>query len=173
VTCSLEELRDRALILFLLSTDCRISEALRLDVEDWNPRHMRVIGKGDRERTVTVTDRARQAVEEYLAARDDPSPRPLHQLHPKDRGKRENRLTADGPATCAVSSPAGWGIPAFRPHQLRHTLGTLLQVSGVAAAASFSRSGERTLPTARRSTTAPGCRRWDRASRGFVAAVSR
>ena len=96
MTCSLEELRDRALILFLLSTDCRISEALRLDVEDWNPRHMRVIGKGDRERTVTVTDRARQAVEEYLAARDDPSPRPLHQLHPKDRGKRENRLTADG-----------------------------------------------------------------------------
>jgi integrase/recombinase XerD len=53
-----EELRDRALVLFLLSTGARISEALRLDRDDWNPRRQTVVGKGDRERVVTVTERA-------------------------------------------------------------------------------------------------------------------
>jgi integrase/recombinase XerD len=124
---TLEELRDRALILFLLSTGCRISEALRLDAEDWNPRRMRVIGKGDRERTVTVTDKAREAVEAYLAACDDPSPALFISFHPKDRGRRENRLTADGARHVCREVARRLGIPAFRPHQLRHTLGTLLQ----------------------------------------------
>jgi integrase/recombinase XerD len=124
---TLEDLRDRALILFLLSTGCRISEALRLDVGDWDPRRMTVIGKGDRERTVTVTGRARQAVDEYLAARDDPSPALFIGFHPAARGTRENRLTADGARHVCREVARRLGIPAFRPHQLRHTLGTLLQ----------------------------------------------
>jgi site-specific recombinase XerD len=124
---TLEELRDRALVLFLLSTGCRISEALRLDVEDWDPRRMRVIGKGDRERTVTLINRARQAVEGYLAARDDPSPALFIGFQPATRGARENRLTADGARHVCREVARRLGIPAFRPHQLRHTLGTMLQ----------------------------------------------
>jgi site-specific recombinase XerD len=66
--------RDRALILLLLSTGARISEVLRLNRNDWKPERMWVLGKGDRERIVQVTDKARIAVEEYLHSRDDPSP---------------------------------------------------------------------------------------------------
>jgi len=71
---TLQQMRDRAVILFLLSTGARIDEVLRLDRTDWQPARMTVIGKGDRERTVTVTEKARQAVEDYLEARTDPSP---------------------------------------------------------------------------------------------------
>jgi integrase/recombinase XerD len=71
---TLPELRDRALILLLLSTGARISEILRLDRSDWKPDRMWVLGKGDRERVVQVTDKARLAVQEYLTARVDHSP---------------------------------------------------------------------------------------------------
>jgi integrase len=124
---TLEERRDRALILFLLSTGARISEVLRLDVEDWHPHRMTVIGNGDRERTVTVTAKARQAVEEYLAARDDPSPALFVSFQPKVRGTRKSRLTADGARHVCRQLAAWMGIPPFRPHQLRHTLGTWMQ----------------------------------------------
>jgi site-specific recombinase XerC len=112
---TLEELRDRALILFLLSTGCRISEALRLDVEDWDPRRIGVIDKGDRERTVTVTEKARQAVEEYLAARDDPSPALFIGFQPATRGTRETRSRRTGRATCAARSPGCWASRRFGP----------------------------------------------------------
>jgi integrase len=41
-------------------------------------------------------------------------------------------------------------LPPIRLHDLRHGAATLAQVSGVATAASFSRSGERTLPAVQR-----------------------
>jgi integrase/recombinase XerD len=71
---TLPEMRDRALILLLLSTRARISEILRLDRSDWKPDRLWVLGKGDRERVVQVTDKARLAVQEYLTARVDHSP---------------------------------------------------------------------------------------------------
>src|SRR5205085_6511835 len=58
--------RDRALILLLLSTGARISEILRLDRAQWKPQRLWVVGKGDRERLVQITDKARAAVEDYL-----------------------------------------------------------------------------------------------------------
>jgi integrase/recombinase XerD len=122
-----EELRDRALVLFLLSTGARISEVLRLDRDDWNPRRQTVVGKGDRERVVTVTERARRAVEAYLADRDDPSPALFVSYQAATRGRRENRLTAAGARHVCRELALRPGIPAFRPHQLRHTLGTMLQ----------------------------------------------
>ena len=56
-------LRDRALVAFLLSTGCRISEALALDRLDWNTLSVIVRGKGDVERSVVITDRARTEVD--------------------------------------------------------------------------------------------------------------
>ncbi|MGZ4620347.1 MAG: hypothetical protein ACXV3F_16985 [Frankiaceae bacterium] len=68
------DLRDRAFVAFLLSSGCRISEALQLDRADWN--RDRVVGHG------TATSNApsssprppRTAVDRYLAARTDPGP---------------------------------------------------------------------------------------------------
>jgi integrase/recombinase XerC len=68
---TLAQKRDRAFIVFPLSTGARISEALRLDRHDWTSGRMHLVGKGNRERVVFVTDKAAQAVEDYLAARTD------------------------------------------------------------------------------------------------------
>ena len=58
---TLAEQRDRALLTFLLSTGCRIAEALALDRADLRRDRVTVRGKGDRERMVLLTDRARTA----------------------------------------------------------------------------------------------------------------
>ena len=77
---------------------------------------------------VTVTEKAREAVEAYLARRRDPSPAAVfvsYQL--ATRGRRENRLTVAGARHGCRELALRLAIPPFRPHQLRHTLRTLLQ----------------------------------------------
>lgn len=124
---TLRDKRDRAFILFLLSTGARIAEALRLDRGDWKPAGMTVIGKGDRERPVSITEKAKEAMEQYLAARQDPSPALFIGFQPARKDSRENRLTVQGAHHICHTLAARLGIPRFHPHQLRHTLGTFLQ----------------------------------------------
>jgi len=124
---TLPQKRDRAFILFLLSTGARIAEALRLDRGDWQPDRMRVIGKGDRERTVLITEKARQAMEQYLGARTDPSPALFIGFQPARKNSVDNRLTVQGANHICRQLARRLGIATFHPHRLRHTLGTLLQ----------------------------------------------
>jgi site-specific recombinase XerD len=126
---TLPEKRDRALMLLLLSTGARISEILRLNRSDWKPERMWVVGKGDRERVVQVTDKARAAVEEYLDAREDHSPALFIGFQPATKKAGSNRLTIAGAQYVCRQLAHYLGIPSFHPHQLRHTLGTLLQES--------------------------------------------
>lgn len=124
---TLPQKRDRAFIYFLLSTGARISEALQLDRSDWTPDRMRVIGKGNRERIVSITTKARTAVDDYLAVRHDHSPALFISFQPATKNAPHNRLTVQGAHHICHQLAAGLGIPRFHPHQLRHTLGTLLQ----------------------------------------------
>jgi site-specific recombinase XerD len=88
---------------------------------------MKVIGKGDSERTVFVTEKARQAMEDYIEARTDPSPALFIGFQPARKDTPHNRLTVQGAHHICHQLAARLGVPEFHPHQLRHTLGTLLQ----------------------------------------------
>ncbi len=69
---SLSGLRDRALILFLDGSGCRISEALELEPRDlyWNARTANVrCGKGGKQRIVPVSRRALDAVSDWIRLR--------------------------------------------------------------------------------------------------------
>ena len=128
---TLAEQRDRALMLLLLSTGARISEMLRLNCGDWGLERLTVIGKGDKERVVNVTARARNAVDDYLAARTDPSRALFIGFQPAAKANaqtmRANRLTPRGARYICTQVARNLGIPDFHPHRLRHTLGTLVQ----------------------------------------------
>src|SRR3989338_1560215 len=68
-------LRQRALIEFLLGTAMRISESLRFDRNlDWEEGSAMIIGKGDKQRKIFITERARYWLKEYLSARSDSNP---------------------------------------------------------------------------------------------------
>ena len=63
--------RDRALVEFLVSSGCRIGEVVRILVDDINfkERSLIVCGKGNKERTVFFSVKAKMLMEAYLAHR--------------------------------------------------------------------------------------------------------
>lgn len=63
------ELRDRAILEFLYATGVRVAELAALRVgEVHDQEFVRVVGKGNRQRTVPLGKPARDAVERYLAS---------------------------------------------------------------------------------------------------------
>ena len=67
------DIRDRALIEMLASTGCRVSElsSIRLNDIDFIRKKVRIIGKGDKERTVFISDQAMIYLNRYLETRQD------------------------------------------------------------------------------------------------------
>jgi site-specific recombinase XerD len=128
------EKRDRALVHFLVSTGCRISEALALDRTDF-PRsgHWLVVtGKGAKQRSVYLTADARAAMENYLDARDDACMAMFINFDRSAGDDRERRLTSAGARYIVRQIRKEVGAWSFKsPHVARHTAATtLLEVTG-------------------------------------------
>jgi site-specific recombinase XerD len=131
---SLHEKRDRAMVQFLVSTGCRISEALALDRTDFPRSGNRLIvtGKGSKQRAVYLTDDARAAVEEYLSAREDASMALFVNFDRSVEDDRGRRLTSAGARYIVKQIRQQVGAWSFKsPHVARHTAATtLLEVTG-------------------------------------------
>ncbi len=125
--------RDRAIVLAMLLGGLRVGEArgLRLADVDQGRRTVRVVGKGDRERTVPVD----QAFFTELAAY-------LHRERPAGLSTPECFVVLCGPTAGEAMTEAGLrsifryhrqtsGATRVRPHRLRHTYGTELAAAGI------------------------------------------
>jgi site-specific recombinase XerD len=133
-TTTLADKRDRALVQFLISTGCRISEALALDRTDF-PRsgnRLVVTGKGSKQRSVYLTTDARSAVEEYLAVREDASMALFVNYDRSVADDSGRRLTTAGARYIVRQIRQKLGAWSFKsPHVARHTAATtLLEVTG-------------------------------------------
>jgi site-specific recombinase XerD len=128
------EKRDRALVHFLLSTGCRISEALQLERNDVPRQGDRVIvtGKGAKQRAVYLTTDAKAAVDDYLQARTDTCLALFVNYDRSMADDRERRLTPAGARHIVNRLRKELGAWSFRsPHVARHTTATsLLEVTG-------------------------------------------
>ena len=133
-TQSVLEKRDRALVHFLISTGCRISEALALDRQDVPRQGSRLIvtGKGSKQRAVYLTEDAKAAVEDYLAAREDTDLALFVNYDRKLPAGADRRLTPAGARHVVKKLRRELGAWSFKsPHVARHTAATnLLEVTG-------------------------------------------
>jgi integrase/recombinase XerD len=129
--------RDRALLELLYAAGLRISEAIRLDLEDvsLDGAFVRVIGKGDRERQVPIGEVAIEAIAAWLAdgrsvivERHHVAPVRGGPLFVGDRGGRLARQQAWG-AVKRAAAAAGLGS-RVSPHTLRHSFATHLLEGG-------------------------------------------
>lgn len=131
---TLLEKRDRALVQFLVSTGCRISEALALDRTDFprSANRLVVTGKGSKQRSVYLTADARAAMEDYLAARDDACLAMFINFDRSAGDDSQRRLTAAGARYIVKQIRKVVGAWSFKsPHVARHTAATtLLEVTG-------------------------------------------
>jgi site-specific recombinase XerD len=133
-TETVSQKRDRALVQFLVSTGCRISEALALDRTDFprSSNRLVVTGKGSKQRAVYLTADARSAVADYLAVREDACMALFVNFDRSETDDRHRRLTSAGARHIVTRLRSELGAWSFKsPHVARHTAATtLLEVTG-------------------------------------------
>ena len=113
--------RDKAIISFLLSTGCRISEVcgLNRDSIDFVARECTVLGKGNKERTVFLDEVTSMLVQRYLSERNDSSDALF-------AGKGSERMTPGGIRARLKTISDNAGVTNVHPHRFRRTLATNL-----------------------------------------------
>lgn len=113
--------RDLAIIAFLLSTGCRISEVCALNVLDidFRSRSVKVLGKGNKERVVYLDDVCVMYLERYFKERTDDKEALF-------LGKGTERLTPHGVRAMLKRIEARSGVENVHPHRFRRTLATNL-----------------------------------------------
>ena len=132
-----DALLDRALLELLYAAGLRVSEALRLDLEDisLDGAFVRVIGKGDRERLVPVGEVALDAIRAWLRG---PRQAIVAEHHvqpirggPLFVGRTGRRLARQQAWTIVKRAAAGAGLAGrVSPHTLRHSFATHLLEGG-------------------------------------------
>ncbi len=116
--------RDAAILALLYATGLRRSEVAGLDVGhlDTSTGAIRVLGKGNKERTVYITNGAADALRGWLAVRGT-APGPL--LYPftaQGRAREGERMTDAGIAFVLARAAKRAGISEVSPHDLRRTM---------------------------------------------------
>lgn len=118
---SCKTLRDRAIVSFLLSTGCRISEMTQLNRDDVDlvALECTVLGKGNKERAVFLDPVTGMLIRDYLTQRKDDSPALFI-------SKRMQRLSAQGVRAMMVKLAKVSNVDHVHPHKFRRTLATSL-----------------------------------------------
>ena len=115
-----ESQRDKAMVSFLLSTGCRISEVCALDrTISYQSGEITVLGKGAKERKVYVDDVTIMLLDRYLGERKDQSPALFV-------GKGTERITPNGVRRALKRLSIKAGVENVHPHRFRRTLATNL-----------------------------------------------
>jgi integrase/recombinase XerD len=125
--------RNQLTLLFLYGLGCRVSELIGLNLNDFSATEhwVKVLGKGNKERLIPLTDSLYEALESYLKnarpqlAQDQMSNSPLLL---NDRGHRPSRVDV-WRWLAAWSAKAGFDEPVH-PHRFRHGCATALLEGG-------------------------------------------
>lgn len=115
--------RERAIIELLFATGCRLSELVGINIDDLNysDNSIRVIGKGNKERTVFFNTKAKVHIDNYLKDRKGQDnalfvsiKRPYKRIHSKGIQKIIKN----------ISERAGFEKSVF-PHLFRHSFASI------------------------------------------------
>lgn len=119
-TCT--EVRDLAMIDFLVSTGVRVGELVTLNRADidFNERQCVVLGKGNKERTVYFNARAKVHLQNYLATRRDEDSALFVSL-----SAPHTRLTISGVESRMRELGRKAKVCRIHPHKFRRTLATM------------------------------------------------
>lgn len=123
--------RNQLTLLFLYGLGCRVSELISLNVSDFNAtdRWVKVMGKGNKERLVPLTEKLAAELTRYL---QESRPSLVKENSPSilinDRGHRPSRVDV-WRWLAAWSLRAGFPEPV-NPHRFRHGCATALLEGG-------------------------------------------
>lgn len=125
-------LRDYCILMLFMSCGMRVSELVSLNLSDIYDDHLRVVGKGNKERMIYFAEGCREAIDDYLSVRDP------EKIIPEDKNalfisRDHRRISVRGVQKMVDKKLLQAGLDASRysPHKLRHTAATLMLKNGV------------------------------------------
>ncbi len=135
-TKTITGLRDKAILESLFSTGMRVAELVSLNRDQIKIKsntkdlEISIVGKGNRPRTVYLSERAVNWLKRYLERREDKE----KALFVRYKGPKDSplRLTSRSIENIAKKYAVRAGVPVFTvPHTLRHSFATDLLTKGV------------------------------------------
>ena len=123
---SADNTRNRALIEFLYTTGCRVSEVVDVDLNDIDFVHNSLIvtGKGDKQREVYISDKAMYWLKIYINDRNNDNTALFI-------GKGNKRLKKAGIEAVVRKIGKIAGVEKVHPHRFRRTMATNLINKGM------------------------------------------
>ena len=122
--------RDFAILMLFLNCGIRRSELVGLNITDIYTDHIRVLGKGNKERIVYIGSSCKAALDAYMVERNQVELSDNRALF----GSRDhNRISASAVHRLVKKHilEAGLDPERFSAHKLRHTAATLMLQNGV------------------------------------------
>lgn len=122
--------RDYCIICLFLNCGLRISEIVGLNLSDIRPDHLRIMGKGSKERMVYLNDACVDAINDYLLVRKSIATVDKNAFF---LSNRRTRMSTDAVHAMVKKTlkQAGLDAEKYSSHKLRHTAATLMLNSGV------------------------------------------
>ena len=122
--------RDYCILCIFLNCGLRISELVGMNVNDYRGDNLRVIGKGNKERTVYLNDTCRAALDAWLEVRRNLVPARVSAMF---LSNRRTRISVDSVQVMVKKylKRAGLDASLYSTHKLRHTAATLMLQNGV------------------------------------------
>lgn len=122
--------RDYAIICIFLNCGLRISEITGLNITDVREDHLRVFGKGGKERIVYLNDSTISAIQGYMLVRGSIAAIDRNALFLSNRRVRISRESVHAMVKKTLKV-AGLDSTKYSSHKLRHTAATLMLSNGV------------------------------------------
>lgn len=122
--------RDYCILTLFLNCGLRISELVGLNLTDVRVDQLRVLGKGNKERVVFLSDACQQAITDWLEVRGNSAVLDKNALFIT---RKHTRITTDAVHYLVKKhlSAAGLDSTQYSSHKLRHTAATLMLQNGV------------------------------------------
>lgn len=124
--------RDYCILTIFLNCGVRLSELVSINIDDIKEDTIRIIGKGNKERTIYLTPACILAIDDYMKIRQD-----IHGIKGDDDKKalfisnKKNRLNKRTINDIVKKYTTNIGlIGKYTPHKLRHTAATILYKYG-------------------------------------------
>jgi len=151
-------IRDAALISLMYSSGMRRAELVGLDINHYNQEtgELKVLGKGNKERMLYISNGAAEALADWLTTRGD-TPGALFNPIIKTGKIQDRHMTAQAVYNLLCSRAETAGIKRFSPHDLRRSfiselldrgadISTVQQLAGhsnIQTTARYDRRGEK------------------------------
>ncbi len=123
--------RDYCMITLFLNCGMRLSELVKINLNDISDQTVRLLGKGNKERIVYLNEACRSALGKYLSVRNSHPVQPAHRnaLFLTRRGSRIGARRVQQIIDENLKR-AGLEQYGFSTHKLRHTAATLMYQYG-------------------------------------------